>query len=371
MTLHSITVATGLLLASSALAQVTTTPRAPTYDDIKPRLEPYQPEMHDEEVVGHDAERDDPDSDSESARNSGSDSEPTRQPAPGLLYVDRLATTRALDRSLLMLDALLLSPGHAEMSLGLSSARNQQSYPELLQDEAGDSLSAGVSEWQTETSTIRIELQAGLPLHSELELSIPFNSVRASTTLSNFGEIIDESEETSSGFGDIRMTFLKAMVEESGFRPDINLFASVDADSAETERPATGTGTTETTFGLNATKRQDPLVFTAGLAHTLATRSGDLKTGARTRVTVGTVLAASSRTSLHFQYSQYHTDGATLDGRELVSGRDRSAVLTIGATSLVSRKLLVSGTVSTALTTRDTDYSFNLLVSRRFELFRR
>lgn len=292
--------------------------------------------------------------------------QPTQK--PGLFEVDEEAATRALERSLIQLDALLLAPAHVETGIGINFSTDQQSEPILLQSIDESTLLIGTSKFRSESLSMQFSMQIGLPGDSQLDLSIPFHSNRLTRSTSASGVLTSNLDDTSSGSGDFRIGFLKTITKERGYRPDLIALVAFDADTADNTNPAIGSGAEETTLGLNATKRQDPLAFTFGLSHTVANSDDEFQAGPVTQFSAGTVLAASPYTSLHIGFTQFHSGEFEIGGENIDGSSTIGATLQIGASSVLSKTIFMSGSVAAGLTDTGPDYSFSVILSKRFEI---
>lgn len=286
--------------------------------------------------------------------------------APGLFDVDEDAAVRALERSLIQADALLLSPGHVELGFGLGFGADLRSEPVLLQSAEDDGLFGGSVDTRLESLGAEVELQIGLPFRSQFGVAVPFNSNRLVSVTQASGAVAAERDATSTDFGDVRVAFLKTLFEERGGRPDLIALIAYDADTANSYVPPVGSGAAETTVGVNATKRQDPLVFTLGLSHTVSGSDRDFRPGSVTQLSIGTFLAASPYTSLRIGFAQRHIGNAEFDDEEIPGTGSLGASLQLGASSVVSKSVFLSADLSVGLTDVEADYRFTLRISRRF-----
>ena len=304
------------------------------------------------------------------AEGDGGDADRAPAGPPGLFTVDEEAAVRALERSLIQADALLLSPGQLELGFGLAFGVDRRSSPVLLQDAGGGALFGGSVDTRLETLGADVELQIGLPFRSQFGIAVPLNSHRMLATTRSSGAVVAERDATSTDVGDVRVAFLKTLVQERGARPDLIALLAYDADSASDLEPPVGSGAAETSLGLNATKRQDPLVFTAGLSHTVSSSDRGFRPGAVTQLSIGAFLAASPYTSLRMGFTQRHVDDAELDDEALLGTDGISASLELGASSVVSRSVFAAADLEVGLTGVEADYRFALRLSRRFDVRR-
>lgn len=279
---------------------------------------------------------------------------------PGLLEVDEEAATRALERSLIQQNALLLAPGRAEIGLDFSfgyDARFAPGSPDLSDTVRSETTIYGLA----------ADLRYGMIGDMQIELMVPLTS----TTTDDSGIRNDgtsaENGSTRAGLGDLRISLLKTLSKEKGSWPDVIARLTYDADNGQSARGRTsGTGAEEILFGLNATRRQDPLVFTYGLSHTVAREKQGFKPGSTTQLSIGTALAASPNTSLRFDFDQVFVEEAETDGSSIEGSDSTQGILTIGASSVVSQLSFLTVAVSAGLTEPATDYAVSLGYSHRF-----
>lgn len=293
---------------------------------------------------------------------------------PGLFEVDEDAATRALERSLIQLDALLLAPGKAELGMDIGYSYNAISSPvlvELVETEGGDEITAvATAVNESRNYSLSADFRFGLPGDTQLDVSFPVEVSTATATTSFVGGLLGRASSTESGMGDVSVSMLKTIAHEKGRRPDIIARFTYDSDSFDEDKLAIGSGAQEITIGLSATKRQDPLVFTYGLSHSVSIEEDGFRAGPVTQFSLGTVLAASPYTSLRLGFDQIVVGTSELDGINIEGSGASLGVLSLGVSSVVSQLTFFSAGVRFSLTEAGTDYSLTMGVSRRFDFSR-
>lgn len=299
--------------------------------------------------------------------------EPEPESKPGLFEVDEEAATRALERSLIQLGALLLSSGHAELGVDFSYGFNSRSSPVLIDftdpETEEVTTTVGTVVGERRNYGLILDWRFGLPGDTQLDFSIPIeNSTNTSNTFFAGSSIGNESE-TVGGLDDISISLLKTLLKEKGRRPDVIGRFTFNSDSGmEDQGVEIGSGTNEYTLGLSATKRQDPLVFTYGLSHTISSSVSGFTAGTVTQLSLGTVLAASPYTSLKLSFDQITVGKSDLEGESIDGSGANIGIFSIGASSVISRTLFVSANVGIGLSDNANDYSISIGLTKRVKI---
>lgn len=291
-----------------------------------------------------------------------------RQPAPGQFEVDEAAAERALERTLVRAGALLLPFGAAELEPSLRYIREERDAPVLLPVEGGQIIASD----NVRSDSLRGEmvLRLGLPFDAQLELDAPY-WYRNESTVTRVG-FAEQAERTrdGTGFGDVGISLTKALLREGAWRPD--LFASLrwDTDWGESEQGLEfGSGFNEVGASLTAVKRVDPLVWVGGLSYLRAFERGNVRPGDQIGLSLGTVLAVSPSNSLRFFLNQTYVDDAELGGSNIAGSDQVISTMSIGASSVLTRRLLLDFQAGIGLTGDAPDYFFRVSVPIRFNLF--
>lgn len=294
---------------------------------------------------------------------------------PGLFDVDEDAATRALERSLIQLDALLLGKGKAELGFDVGYSFNASSTPVLIElienDTGGESTAVATTVNESRDYSLIADFRFGLPGDTQLDVSIPLEVSTQTAATSFVGGLLGRASSTESGVGDISLSLLKTVSHEKGRRPDVIARLTYNSDSLSgDENTSIGSGAQELTVGLSATKRQDPLVFTYGLSHTISIEDDGFKAGPVTQLSLGTVLAASPYTSLRLAFDQIIVSDSEFDGQSIEGSGANIGALTFGVSSVISQFTFLSAGIRFSLTDVGTDYSLTMGFSRRFDLSR-
>jgi hypothetical protein len=117
-----------------------------------------------------------------------------------------------------------------------------------------------------------------------------------------------------------------------------------------------------------ASKRQDPLVFVGRLSYETTFENDGFDPGDEFGLGLGTVLAASPDTSLRFflhqrYVNEYEVDGESVDGSDAVM-----ATLSLGASSILGRGVLLDVEAGVGLTDDSPDYAVTVSLPVRFDL---
>lgn len=291
---------------------------------------------------------------------------------PGLFEVDEEAATRALERSLVQIDALLLAPGRAELGFDFGYSYNALSFPilvELVDTDGGDDATAiATTVSESRQYNVSADFRVGLPGDTQLDFSVPFEVSTETASTSFVNGLLGRGSSTESGVGDVSLSLLKTVAHEKGRRPDVIARLTYDSESvSENEGTSIGSGAQEITVGLSATKRQDPLVFTYGLSHTISLEENGFSAGPVTQVSLGTLLGASPYTSLRFAFDQIIVGESEIDNQRIDGSGANIGVVTFGVSSVISQSTFLSAGVRFSLSDAGTDYSFTMGLSRRFE----
>jgi hypothetical protein len=212
-------------------------------------------------------------------------------------------------------------------------------------------------------------LRLGLPLDTQLTLGIPYNYVETSTvSRAASGELRDHGRNVT-GFGDFVVSLSKQLLREGDWRPDLVTEVNWNTDTGQTERGVhLGTGFDEVTAGLTASKSQDPLVFVGGLSYTHAFGQGGVEPGDVYGLSLGAALGASPETSLRFFFDQSFVERTEAHGRGVAGSDAWVGQLSIGASSVLSRRVLLDAELGIGLTSDAPDYVFRIALPIRFDL---
>jgi hypothetical protein len=294
--------------------------------------------------------------------------------APGQVQVSEEAATTALERALVQRGAVLLPPGAVQVEPSLALVRLEaDDEPAFLVQGAGGGVAStvavqGLRERESRL-TAGLGLRIGLPLEAQLTLDMPYSYVDTSVVgRAVSGELRDRGRDVA-GFGDLAVSLDKQLLRERSWLPDLVAGVAWDTDTGQTEHGIDlGSGFNEVAAGLTASKSQDPLVFVAGLSYTHAFEDDGIEPGDVYGLSLGAVLAASPETSLRFFFDQGFVQRAEVDGQG-VSGSDTwVGLLSIGASSILSRRVLLDVELGIGLTESAPDYAFRIALPIQFDL---
>jgi hypothetical protein len=261
--------------------------------------------------------------------------------APGTFEVDEAAAQRALERTLTQAGALLLPAGTFELTPSFRYIRLETTSPFLTaftDPRTGTSgLVVANQRAKSNNLSVSLDLRAGLPLNSQLELSLPFNHVRTSQT-DDFGSA---TSNNASGIGDLSIGLARTFLREHGTRPDLIGRLTYNAGNGKQQSGIVNfnAGFREIQAEVVALKRQDPLAFTLSAFYSKLFAEDSVKPGNGTGITLGATLAASPATSLQLAFSQIYRQKQERNGIEIPGSERSYGVLTLGASAVLSRDL--------------------------------
>jgi len=295
---------------------------------------------------------------------------PPDQAPPDQAPADQAAVERALERTLTRAGALLLRPGEIEIEPALSYTRRETSDPVFVTSGDAGVVFIGENEVERDEVTASLDVKAGLPFDSQIELTLPFNYVDQSVETTVGGVAGDVSDGSAQGIGNPRIGVAKTLLRESGWRPDIVARAYWDTKLGKEDDDGVAlTGDfDEIGFSFSATKRQDPLAFVGAVGYATVFENNDIQPGDTLSLTAAAVLAASPSTSLRLGFTQQFSDEVEVDGEKLVGSDSSSGVLTIGASSVLGRRALLDVALDVGLNDDAPDYALRLSVPVRFDL---
>ncbi len=287
-------------------------------------------------------------------------------PAPGQVEVDEEAVERALDFTLVQEGALLLPLGQAEFTPSFTYTRRTTDFPDIV-DPGGANL-LGEQEVRRNEFEFAAGLLVGLPFDSQLEFGLPYNLVDQSDVDSAGGVAFEQSSGTGHGLGDFSVGLAKTVLRERNWLPDVVLRVNWDTGTGERDDNdvALNGGFQELTGSISLAKRQDPLVFVGGAFYEAAYEEDDIDPGDALGFSIGTFLAASPNTSLSVVLNQSFIDEFKVDGQR-IDGSDRvESILSLGASAILGRNVLLAGAVGVGLTDDSPDYSVSISLPIRF-----
>lgn len=286
------------------------------------------------------------------------------------LEVDEQAAQRALERTLTQGGALLLPSWRIQFGPSISYSLNQTDFPTLVEE--GDFLLLGSNDVQRAAVNANLAVQVGLPFESQLELGLPYRwvdeEIRTRIQGVPFGQTI---ERNGNGIGSLKVGLAKTFVRERGWRPD--LVGRITWDTGSGERIDNGVliGGFESVGGsLTFVKRKDPLVFFGSVSYRSFMEDEGIEPGDQFAFSFGTALAVSPSSSLFASISNLFL-AETEFGNEQIDGSDITSVsLSLGASTIVSKGVLLSLTTGIGISENAPDYSIGLSASLQTDALR-
>jgi hypothetical protein len=283
------------------------------------------------------------------------------QAGPGQFEVSEEDAQRALERALVQTGASLLQPGQLEVVPSLAFQFDQTARPsQIALTLSGNVVITEdvVRSKQLEAATL---LRMGLPLGLQVEIGIPYEYKGRSTVSRVMGSGLSNRTSDEVGLGDPTFAVTKQVLFEHGGLPGLFVSGTWDTDYGQIRNGvALGSGFDEFRFGVTAVKRQDPLVFTAGMTYQTSLESRNVTPGDQYIPALGMLFAVSPETSLRFAQQVSFVRPARLGGSTLPGSDQTSAVFTFGLLSILARGLTLDLSASIGETPDAPDFSFRL-----------
>ena len=294
---------------------------------------------------------------------------PKEKRAPGSFEIDPEAAERALERTLVQSGALMLAPGRLEVTGAYIYSRRESENTVLAN--VGTDLVLATEKTNRNESTANLGLRLGMPWDSQLELNMPYTYVdeNRTTNLAAAGSL--NASNSGGGIGDIRLGIAKTLMRESRWKPDTILRLNYDIDTGKSEDGGTRVGDDFQQIGGSFTflKRQDPLAFIATLNYASSFENKNIKPGDNYGLTLGTILAASPKTSLQFSFSNTFIQETELNGEKIPGSDGTQGILSLAATSVVSRDSVFIVSLGVGINEAAPDYTLSISVPLKFQLF--
>lgn len=279
---------------------------------------------------------------------------------------DEDAAATALERSLVREGGLLLPPGTFEVEPGLSYTFEGSSVIALVRQDGG--LTAARAETRRDELDASLDVSVGLPWNLQADLDVPFTFERRAVTGGT------EEDESRFGLGDVRVGLRTQLLWERDWVPD--LLASVQwraptgDDDASSGGITLGNGFHALTQTATAVKSQDPLVFVGSVFYTLeladSKEGRDIDPGDTIGFSLRSILAASPETSLRLGTIWNFTGEAEVDGRGVAGSDGVEGLFEVGASSIISRRVLLTITGAMGLTDDAPDATLSVALPIRF-----
>lgn len=277
------------------------------------------------------------------SRTAAAAAAPAPSGGPGTLEVNPEAAERALERALVQSGAALLGPWQMEFVPSLTYQRTQVSHPGQIALTTGGAVlitENALRSTQVEASAL---LRMGLPWESQAEIRAPYDYKSVSNATRVLGTGIGEQIRDAAGVGDMSFALTKQILHEKEWVPNLFVSGVWDTNTGATAKGVSlGTGFDELKFGVIATKRQDPLVFTGSFSYQKSFENNGILPGDQFTPAVGMLFAVSPETSL--QFSQQLTFARSLRlNRQQVPGSDQFAgIFNLGVLSILAPGIVLN-----------------------------
>jgi hypothetical protein len=288
------------------------------------------------------------------------------QGAPAASAYEAEEGERALERALTRESVLVLPRGAYELEPAIEYTYRGSDALEIVSPSGVPTVARqDVKQDRLET---RLILRAGLPHRSHVEIRVPYVLLRHDrSTAEQFGETVHEN-----GLGDLQLGFTKQLAEERPARPGLLAAVMWRAPTGDFRlgEPSTGSGFHAVQGSLTLAKRQDPLVFfgTASYTAVLERRHGaEIDPGNSIGVKLGTMLAASPRTSLRGGFEASRSGRTKIDGAEIPGSDAMVATVQFGLATLLSRRSLLDVQLNVGVTPDAPDFALAVSVPLRFQ----
>jgi hypothetical protein len=293
-------------------------------------------------------------------------------PAHGFarLEVDEQAAQRALERTLTQGGTLLLPAWRIQFGPSIGYSLNQTDFPVLVEE--GDTLLLGSNDVERTAFNANLAVQVGLPFASQLELGLPYQWVDEEIRPRILGAPIGQTiGRNGKGIGSLKIGLAKTFVRERGWRPDLVGRISWDTGSGDrTDNGVSIAGFESLGGSLSFIKRTDPLVFFGSASYRTFFEDDDMEPGDQFAVSFGTALAVSPSSSLFASISNQFLAEREI-GNERIDGSDVSSfALNVGASTVVSRGILLSLATGIGISENAPDYSVRLSATLQTDALR-
>jgi hypothetical protein len=182
-----------------------------------------------------------------------------------------------------------------------------------------------------------------------------------------------ETEDTTHMLGDICVGLAKTFLRETIWLPDIIGRITWDTDTSKQIRnnvSAEGLPASfnDLIFSVTAFKRQDPLAFTSTVSYRTSFKKDNIEPGDVYSLALGATLAASPQTSLSLGLQQNFVGHTKLFGNSVPGSDTISSTFTLGASSIIGRRLFFSTIAGIGLTKSAPDYFVSVAIPLRFDV---
>jgi hypothetical protein len=277
--------------------------------------------------------------------------------------VDQLLS-RALERSLVRSGGEVLEPGEFEIEPSVQYEYARRSGLAIL----GSGI--GFQDVTQRSLFASVELRAGLPWSSQLELFVPYGRVTVDTVTAG-----TPTSAKHRGRGDLQVGLSKELVREASRRPGLIGHLTWQEASGEAAgvafEPSLGQGHDALHAGLTMVKRMEPVVFVASLSHSF-NRSAHLggatiDPGDTNSASLTAILAASPDVSLRSGFSVSRSvSELRIDGTPIAGSKQTVAMVELGGAVSLTRSTLLDFAVGIGITPEAPDFSLGVSLPIRF-----
>lgn len=284
----------------------------------------------------------------------------------GQFEVSADAAQHALERALVQTGAMLLRPGEMEIVPSVMYQVTQTAQPDQLVLTPTGSVLVAQDQLRNSLVQSQVLTRFGLPWEMQLEVATSYDFASTSVTSQVVGSNLASRTVTGSGLGDSSISLIKQVTHEGEWLPSV--FLSGTANLGQQDNGLLlGTGFDWFKGSVVAVKRQDPLVFTAGLSYQANLSSHGVLPGDQIVPSVGMIFALSPQTSIQaIQQIAFVNDtkfhGVTVPGSSQIEGIFQAGILSILAPGVV-----VNLTAAVAETPSAPDLTVQLSLPLRFD----
>ena len=285
---------------------------------------------------------------------------------PGTFSVSPEAAQHALEIALVQSGAGLLSPWKVEVVPSFVYQYNSVSVPgQLAVSTTGTLLVTGNVIRQTTLQAGGL-VRVGLPWDFQAEFSVPYDYKSLTNTSRILTTGLIQQGKNAVGFGDPTFTLTKQLMTESEWLPNLFVSGTYESDLGQFSRGlALGAGFNEFRVGLIATKRQDPLVFTAGFTYQRTLEHLGVTAGDQFIPSVGLIFAVSPETSLQLSQQVAFADPIKRFGQKIPGSDQVQGIFSVGLLSILRPGLVVNLTASIGETPDAPNLTFQFAVPIR------
>jgi hypothetical protein len=274
---------------------------------------------------------------------------------------------RVLERALARQSVFVLRAGARELEPAIEYTYHGTDAVEIV-NQSGVPTVARQDVKQDRVET-RLTLRAGLPHESHVEIRLPYVFLR--NDRSTAGQL--EQTDHRNGAGDLQLGFTKQLAEDRPARPAVLATINWRMPTGEFQpgEPSPGSGFHSLQGALTFAKRQDPLVFFGTASYTaVRARSyggGEIEPGDAIGLKLGTILAASPRSSLRGGFEMSRSGRTKINGASIPGSDTVIATLQFGFAALLSRRTLLDLQLNVGVTPDSPDFTLIVSLPIRFQ----